>query len=340
MLGHDVSLRTSAALHLIFYHVRACQIPISFCTDKVLTQALLLTIRPVMLHMAQLILSGKASHSETLYSSPLGKLCRTCTEAARRLLEVLMTLRQHKFISRCSFKAAVAESQLMCGPLVALFGFFDLDGMSSVSFIMILTEVLDSVCPEDQKIKPTPGLGEALSLMEHVASHGSKFAQQSLDDIRRTWVQLCARLNITRSTTLTQSTLQSPHADDEMGNSSSSRRTASLSNPLILPHAQHQRRTSLREQLMSGLDSPSLEISQNGTQSILADLDIREHMNHLWAPLLEDEVVLQDGDAATTAPNLYQNLYGNPQWQFTGEGMGDFAEFGRHIVNEYCTDLV
>ncbi len=102
MLGHDVSLRTSAALHLIFYHVRACQIPISFCTDKVLIQALLLTIRPVMLHMAQLILSGKASHSETLYLSPLGKLCRTCTEAARRLLEVLMTLRQHKFISRYS----------------------------------------------------------------------------------------------------------------------------------------------------------------------------------------------------------------------------------------------
>ncbi|GJN72769.1 hypothetical protein PLICBS_006844 [Purpureocillium lilacinum] len=302
MLGHDVSLRTSAALHLIFYH------------------ALLLTIRPVMLHMAQLILSGKASHSETLYLSPLGKLCRTCTEAARRLLEVLMTLRQHKFIT--------------------LFGFFDLDGMSSVSFIMILTEVLDSVCPEDQKINPTPGLGEALSLMEHVASHGNKFAQQSLDDIRITWVQLCTRLNITRSAALIQSALQSPHSENEMGNSSSSHRTANPSNPLILPHAQHQRRTSLREQLMSGLESPSLEISQNGTQSILADLDIREHMNHLWAPLLEDEVVLQDGDAATSAPNLYQNLYGNPQWQFTGEGIGDFAEFGRHIVNEYCTDLV
>lgn len=228
----------------------------------------------------------------------------------------------------------------MCAPLVALFGFFDLDGMSSVSFIMILTEVLDSVCPEDQKINPTPGLGEALSLMEHVASHGNKFAQQSLDDIRITWVQLCTRLNITRSAALIQSALQSPHSENEMGNSSSSHRTANPSNPLILPHAQHQRRTSLREQLMSGLESPSLEISQNGTQSILADLDIREHMNHLWAPLLEDEVVLQDGDAATSAPNLYQNLYGNPQWQFTGEGIGDFAEFGRHIVNEYCTDLV
>lgn len=293
-----------------------------------------------MLHMAQLILSGKASHSETLYLSPLGKLCRTCTEAARRLLEVLMILRQHKFISKYLFKAAVSEPQLMWAPLVALFGFFDLDGMSSVSFIMILTEVLDSVCPDDQKIKPTPGLGEALSLMEHVASHGNKFAQQSLDDIRRTWVQLCARLNITRSATLTQSAPQSPRSENGMRNSPSTHQTTNPRNPLILPHAQQQRRTSLREQLMSGLESPSLEISQNGTQSILADLDIREHMNHLWAPMLVEEVVLQDGDAAAGAPSFYQNLYGNPQWQFTGEGMGDFAEFGRHIVNEYCTDLV
>ncbi|UNI19256.1 hypothetical protein JDV02_005452 [Purpureocillium takamizusanense] len=301
MLSHDVSLRISGALHLIFYH------------------ALLLTIRPVMLHMAQLILSGKAPRSETLYASPIGKLCKTCTEAARRLLEVLMTLRQHKFIT--------------------LFGFFDLDGMSFVAFIMILTEVLDSVCPDDQRINPAPGLGEALGLMEHVASYGNRFAQQSLDEIRKTWAQLCTRFNITISDRLAECAPRSPRPENEGGHGSNIGRTANLSNPLILPHMQYPRRTSLRDELMSGLDRSSLDVDQNGTQSILADLDIRD-MNYLWTPLLEDEVAPQEGGAATaSAASFYQNLYGNPPWQFTGEGMEDFAEFGRHILNEYCKDL-
>ncbi|KAJ6445472.1 fungal specific transcription factor domain-containing protein [Purpureocillium lavendulum] len=293
MLGQDVSMRTSGALHLIFYH------------------ALLLTIRPIMLHMAQLILNGKAPQPETLYLSPLGKLCKTCTEAARRLLEVLMTLRQHKFIT--------------------LFGFFDLDGMSSVAFIMILTEVLDSACADDLKINPSPGLGEALDLMEHVASYGNKFAQQSLEDIRKTWIQLCSRLNIDRPI---RCAAPSPLFDDGMSGDTGTTKRADPIDPLMFPQTQNYRRDSPpQDPSMSDIGSCSLGAVPHGTQSILADLDIREHMSHLWAPLLEDEMDLQNEDGGTNAHNFYQNLYGNPQWQFTGEGMGDFAEFGRHIVN-------
>ncbi|KAL4791203.1 hypothetical protein BDV19DRAFT_381745 [Aspergillus venezuelensis] len=274
----DLSLRTSAALHLMFY------------------QALLLTIRPVMLHIAQLVLGGKPPQAEILYSSPIGKLCRTCTEAARRLLKVLIALRQNNAL--------------------ALFGFFDFDGIFSVTFIMILAAILDSACIEDQRIQPSPGLSEALDLIHHVAGHENKFAAQWLCDIKRTWAQLCTRLdmpepykNISRRVSfdspLTQRAKpsQTPDCDNEP-----------LRHDAVLDN-------------VNGL----LDLGAPEQQSILADLDLWSDINYLWAPLPEDCEMPHNNDDTVIPQSLYQNIYGNQQWALTGEDMGDFAELGRHV---------
>lgn len=76
----DVSMRVSAALHLALY------------------QALLLTVRPIMLHVSRLILSGNGISDLDLNASSLGRLSRTCAEAARRQLRMLITLRKRQSI--------------------------------------------------------------------------------------------------------------------------------------------------------------------------------------------------------------------------------------------------
>ncbi|KAL4875811.1 hypothetical protein BJY04DRAFT_151626 [Aspergillus karnatakaensis] len=289
-LGQISSLRTSAALHLIFY------------------QALLLTIRPAMLHMAQLILSGKPPQPGVLYSSPIGKLCRTCTEAARRLLKVLMTLHQNR--------------------VLALFGFFDFDGIFSVTFIMILTAILDSACEVDQRIQPSPGLAEALDLIRYVASYDNRFAAHWLEEIQRTWAQLCTRLDMPESyRTLARGIPLTEPLNQDMDTSEETY----LANASASAQAAGHRNALARNGVDSGLPQDSFEIGIPDPQSILADLDIWGDINHLWDPLPENFEASQSEAGATLPPSFYHNLYTSQPWTLTGEDMGDFAELGRHV---------
>ncbi|RDW94058.1 fungal specific transcription factor domain-containing protein [Aspergillus mulundensis] len=292
-LGNDLSLRTSAALHLMFY------------------QALLLTIRPVMLHIAQLILSGNPPQPGILYSSPIGKLCRTCTEAARRLLKTLTALRQNKCL--------------------ALFGFFDFDGIFSVTFIMILTAILDSSCEDDQRIQPSPGLGEALGLIQYVADHENKFAARWFHEIQRTWAQLCSRLDMPES--YRALTRKAPReAPDQTGDASQAAGSTNVSGQ---GRSTHQDDTSTRQYPGVDILNGDFEMTAPEPQSILADLDIWGDINHLWAPLPENYETFQNEESAAIPQSLYQNIYGNQRWAFTGEDMGDFAELGRHFVSDH-----
>lgn len=62
-------------------------------------QALILTTRPIMLHVAKQILSGEPVESAALHASPLGRLSRSCSEAALRLLDVIVALRKKDMLS-------------------------------------------------------------------------------------------------------------------------------------------------------------------------------------------------------------------------------------------------
>ncbi|GJC93110.1 fungal specific transcription factor domain-containing protein [Colletotrichum higginsianum] len=162
-LEADVSLRTSAYLHMMLY------------------QAILLTIRPVMLHVSKLIFDEESGGGGelNLRASPLGRLGRTCSEAARRLLEVLMSLRKRNILTT--------------------FGFFDLDAIFSAAFIMILTLIVDSTCDEGQRLAPRPGLSEALEILDFLAGRGNDFALQRAREVRRMRDHLSTFLDIPKN---------------------------------------------------------------------------------------------------------------------------------------------
>lgn len=117
-----------------------------------------------MLHVAKSVLSGVGPSGASLITSPLGRLSRTCSEAARRLLKVVCSLRDRH--------------------ILAIHGFFDFDAVCSSSFIMILVAILDSTCDEGQRFGATPGLQDALETMQYLADHGSKHATQRIQDLK------------------------------------------------------------------------------------------------------------------------------------------------------------
>ncbi|KAI8662195.1 Fungal-trans domain-containing protein [Fusarium sp. Ph1] len=150
----ELALRTSASLHLMLY------------------QATLLTIRPLMLHAAQLILSGQPCNE--LEGGSLDTLSKTCLEAARRLLEVIIALKRKG--------------------ILPIFGFFDCDAVFSAAFIMLLTMIFDSACEPSQRLNPTPGLKDAMDMLHYMAEHGNTFARQRFQEVQSVRDHLSAAL--------------------------------------------------------------------------------------------------------------------------------------------------
>ncbi|KAF5013268.1 hypothetical protein FDECE_697 [Fusarium decemcellulare] len=174
----ELSLRTVASLHFM------------------LCQATLLTIRPIMLHVAKLILSGNGTSGERLSSSPLGKLCRTCSEAARRLLKVIVMLREKD--------------------MLVIFGFIDFDATFSAAFIMILSAIFDSACKGEERINPTPGLDDALDTLRFLVKRGNSIAFQRLQEVQRLWGVMQSLLQSLESNNAGQPPLADQPQDPEI----------------------------------------------------------------------------------------------------------------------------
>ncbi|KAH7232761.1 hypothetical protein BKA59DRAFT_487352 [Fusarium tricinctum] len=145
-----------------------------------LCQATLLTIRPVMLHVANLILSGNVSSPERLSASPLGKLCRTCCEAARRLLKVIVMLREKD--------------------MLVVFGFIDFDATFSAAFITILSAVFDLMGHDRVGVHSPPGLQDAIETMRFLVKRGNLAALERLQEIERLWMLMQSLLRNIRPT--------------------------------------------------------------------------------------------------------------------------------------------
>lgn len=100
---HEISEEISAELPLDFKHgtqSRTSKLSMRAASTLhvMLYQAIMLTIRPIMLHAARLILTGDETIRPSLCSSSLGRLSRTCTEAARKLLDITLLLKREKSI--------------------------------------------------------------------------------------------------------------------------------------------------------------------------------------------------------------------------------------------------
>ncbi|KAI8169784.1 hypothetical protein K4K49_010941 [Colletotrichum sp. SAR 10_70] len=290
----DVSLRTSAYLHMMLY------------------QAILLTIRPVMLHVSKLIFDDDNGGGLSLGTSPLGRLSRTCSEAARRLLEVLLALRK--------------------GNMLTIFGFFDLDAIFSAAFIMILTLIIDSTSDDSQKLAPSPGLPDALEILDYLVARGNDFASQRAREVRRMRDHLSTFLDIPKNSP--SEVRNRPPAvagdasivvsvdDDGGGQDAEARR---LAFPGSTPKEG------------GGVVTPSGRTSQLGSRSLL-DSSLWNDISYLWmqpAAGEDAQVPEQAAGMAELMPedayNCY-SIYHNQDLTLTGQDLGDFGELERHIL--------
>ncbi|KAM5364161.1 hypothetical protein ACJZ2D_011662 [Fusarium nematophilum] len=280
-LGRDLCLRTTASLHLMLF------------------QATILTIRPIMLHVAKLILSGQGPTGDQLHASPLGRLSRTCAEAARRQLKVVGTLRKRK--------------------LIAIFGFFDFEASFSAAFIMILAAILDSVCDESMKINPKPGLTGALEELQHLADHGNMYALERLQEVKRLWKVMAQKIESLQAVNVSPQA----HTTDPQLSSLANTETVNIANGDL--------------GLAQGELIPGQQQHASPEDFMLLDTDLWDNFSNLWVPGAEGtgENPPQDIMMADIPPDDFYkycySMYNNPDWDLTGEDVGDFAELGRHI---------
>ncbi|KAH7197884.1 uncharacterized protein B0J16DRAFT_352636 [Fusarium flagelliforme] len=277
-LGRDQSLRTTASLHLMLF------------------QATILTIRPIMLHAAKLILSGHGPTGEQLHASPLGRLSRTCAEAARRQLKVVATLRKRN--------------------MIAIFGFYDFEASFSAAFIMILAAILDSVCEENMKINPKPGLPQALEELQHLADHGNTYARERLNEVKKLWKVMAQKIE----------SLQGVNVSPQGINGDAQANRVS--------HPNGATPAGFGD---SGIHQDMVPGTQGQTSPedfMLLDTDLWDNFSNLWVPMPEtnsqQEMMMADIPPDDFYKHCY-SMYNNPDWDLTGEDVGDFAELGRHI---------
>lgn len=290
-MGRDLCLRTTGSLHLMLY------------------QATLLTLRPIMLHVAKSVLSGEGPSGSSLNTSPLGRLSRTCSEAARRLLKVVCSLRDRD--------------------ILAIHGFFDFDAVCSSSFIMILVAILDSVCDEGQRFGPSPGLQDALETMQYLADHGSKHALQRIHDLK----------NICKTMANKIQSLQGMNNDHASGDSMAAQ---NLANGITVPNERNMVSTpGLNKNVDSTLGSLDSSVAGQQQDTPNPDMqlepDLWDNFATIWIPPTDNrgENLYQDVSMADVSPDEYYkayfSMYNNADWSLTGEEMGGFAELGRHI---------
>ncbi|KAJ5728754.1 uncharacterized protein N7483_003262 [Penicillium malachiteum] len=124
-----------------------------------LYQAIILTLRPVLLHLAKLIFDRQTTFGTS--SSALQHLARTCIEAASKNLDLMRVLVDEKIIS--------------------IFGFFDLDAIFSASFILLLAKIISSADANDSCRFPflnaSPGIKEGFQLLDYLASYQNHAAR-------------------------------------------------------------------------------------------------------------------------------------------------------------------
>ncbi|CAG9985013.1 unnamed protein product [Clonostachys byssicola] len=304
----NVSMRTTASLQLMVY------------------QATLLTIRPVMLHVAHLILAGESFGLEQLGNSSLTQLCRACTEAARRIVRTIMTLRRMK--------------------LLAIFGFFDCDAIFSATFVLILTVVFDSACEDKDKINPSPGLGEALENLQYLADNHNTTAIERLQEVQDIWRHLPEHLR-TNENTAVPSRDRSQPVHDSVRQLAGDRRHGPMVQDCIEP-LNNDGITDNTIQLVMDPDQPRPIPGLNGVEQDSTDLRLdteqdasnaANELSPVWIPSSANMGTVPSDDLIPIDMPMdeyfahFQSLLDNPDWYLTGRDVGDLAEFGRHIVN-------
>lgn len=192
------------------------------------------------------------------------------------------------------------SSQHRHTPILAPFGFFDLDALFSIAFVLILAE---KVLSDDQKDRVSHGLRITMDLFDHLAERGNKASLSRKADVE----QMCNHLGI--------STKSADHSYPRDRQESLSPRESTA--------------TTLRY-------DPVMEIIQTtGRQQPHNLVDPVSYFDQFrssdLSQLGETENMLYDSLSDSVSHGLY-NIYNNNDLMFSGSVELDWEELERQLL--------
>lgn len=207
--------------------------------------------------------------------------------------------------------------------------------------MLILTALFDSACEDEDKINPSPGLGEAMESLQYLADNHNTTAVERLQEIHEILHHLPEHLRRNEGTALpSRDRSQSAYnnvcqdADDSQGHDpaelvNNTVETNDMTQPVVDP----------------GLSRPAPDVTSVEHDSLALRLDAEQHLSNLTEM---SQAWMQSAVNTGTVPSddlipmdipldeyygYFQSLLDNSDWYLTGQDVGDLAEFGRHVVN-------
>lgn len=295
-----------------------------------------------MLHLAKQIVNGEDIDAASLNSSPLGRLSRSCSEAARRLLDVVIALRRKDMLSKSRLLGGIQVA--LAHEWLVIFGFFDFDACFSAAFVMILSAIVDSISPDRCKKTPPPGLRDALDTLGFLSDRGNHLAKRGLLEVSQAWACFSAYLERRHDSQQgrpdegADSQRQLDISTDELSN-----------NPLDEESSRNPAVSELDLSMGNGHASISQDYALGGNQALISeDSELGEALR-LDTNLLDDFAQLWDGvtdyQSLTSFPDvngcmptealhhyLYP-LYNSLDLDLVGGDMDSFAGLRQSMLN-------
>ncbi|EEU33481.1 uncharacterized protein NECHADRAFT_98443 [Fusarium vanettenii 77-13-4] len=179
---------------------------------------------------------------------------------------------------------------------LAVYGFFECDAIFSAVFIMLLTKIFDSSCKPEDRINPSPGLQEAMDMLQYLADRGNIFARERFREVQGVWDHLSATMQVPESQLPSTLRAREINGDQE----------------------------EMRQDMLPSHEGQSWGTSMwNNHPAMWLPMDLASD-GHTVGSLVAD-LPLED------AFHQYQSLFNDPNWTLTGQDVGDFAELRRHV---------
>lgn len=173
------------------------------------SQAVVLSSRPILLHLAKSAWNHVGQPTTESISAPLRRLARTCLGAAQNILKVLGVLRDHEMLCKClatsltffsllvfvffSFSRKVNQKEADLD-MKAAFGFFDIESIFSAAFVMLLFKIVADVYDDAPDYHTGPTISDALSHLDYFADRGNKAGAERKAEILRVTSLLSSKM--------------------------------------------------------------------------------------------------------------------------------------------------
>lgn len=197
---------------------------------------------------------------------------------------------------------------------------------------MILTAIFDSTLEDEQKLNPSPGLDDALEILQYLADRGNHFAAERLEVIRSIWLEFPVRRALFRERSAASGSPANPQTPPRRDHSDQSAPLDPVNRLADVRQDLHQHSAPTDSMSFNKESLRPTQGSRSNVQPEISDDLFGDGIFNLWLPQLEESQGGLDHESSLMGwPDSEQTLFGDPDWALTGEDMLDFAELGRYI---------